>query len=294
VLVAGVRGSLAGGYAHAGPPAWWVTAAFGAAIIPLALATARPPTPASQRRAPPLPVALAGLAVAGSPLPLGQAASRSGVMLARGWTFPWPRSGGQGRAAPAPDAPPLAGPGPGALHHDRGRARPPGNAADGGSPDGAVPDGAVPDGAVPDGAVPAPDASPLAGPVPLHHDRRRARPPGSAADGGHADGGHADGAGSEPHIGPDTYQVSKSASTLGRADPGLPAAGNTDRTLEAQAVAQALASLSPEHRRVIVETYYRGRSVTQTAAALGIPPAIVKARTFEALKALKRALQERN
>jgi EmrB/QacA subfamily drug resistance transporter len=276
VLVAGVGGSLARGYAHAGPPAWWVTAAFGAAIIPLALATAHPSTPASQRRALPLlpavPAALAGLALAGGPHPLGQAASRSRVMLARGWPFPWPRSGGQGRAAP-----PLAGPEPAPLHHDRRRAQPPGNAADGDSANG---------------AAPPPDAPPLAGtgPAPLHHDKRRAQPPDNGTGG---DG--PDGAGSEPHIGADTYQVSESASTLGRAGPGLlPAAGNTGRELEAQAVAQALASLSPEHRRVIVETFYRGRSVKQTAAVLGIPPAIVKARTFEALKALKRALQERN
>jgi RNA polymerase sigma-70 factor (ECF subfamily) len=74
----------------------------------------------------------------------------------------------------------------------------------------------------------------------------------------------------------------------------LPTARNTGRTLDSQAVAEALASLSPDHRRVIVETYYRRRSVAETAAALGIPAAAVKARTFEALKALKLALQERN
>lgn len=72
-------------------------------------------------------------------------------------------------------------------------------------------------------------------------------------------------------------------------------AGNddADRTLESWAVAEALASLRPDHRKVIVETYYRGCSVAEAAAALGIPAGTVKSRTFYALKALKLALQER-
>ena len=73
----------------------------------------------------------------------------------------------------------------------------------------------------------------------------------------------------------------------------LPAEDDADRTLESWAVAEALASLRPDHRRVIVETYYRGCSVAETAAALGIPAGTVKSRTFYALKALKLALQER-
>src|SRR5437762_491526 len=73
----------------------------------------------------------------------------------------------------------------------------------------------------------------------------------------------------------------------------LPSDDDADRTLESWAVAEALASLRPDHRRVIVETYYRGCSVAEAAATLGIPPGTVKSRTFYALKALKLALQER-
>jgi RNA polymerase sigma-70 factor, ECF subfamily len=73
----------------------------------------------------------------------------------------------------------------------------------------------------------------------------------------------------------------------------LPAHDDADRTLESWAVAEALASLRPDHRSVIVETYYRGCSVAEAAATLGIPPGTVKSRTYYALKALKLALQER-
>ena len=69
--------------------------------------------------------------------------------------------------------------------------------------------------------------------------------------------------------------------------------GETYRTPDSQTIADALASLSPDHRQVIVETYYLGRSVAEAASTLGIPAATVKSRTFDALKALKLALQER-
>lgn len=66
-----------------------------------------------------------------------------------------------------------------------------------------------------------------------------------------------------------------------------------DRALESWAVADALRSLRSEHRMVLLETYYRGRSVAEAAAVLGIPAGTVKSRTFYALRALKLALEER-
>lgn len=73
----------------------------------------------------------------------------------------------------------------------------------------------------------------------------------------------------------------------------VPVDDDADRTLESWAVAEALAALRPDHRKVIVETYYRGCTVAEAAAALGIPAGTVKSRTYYALKALKLALQER-
>jgi RNA polymerase sigma-70 factor (ECF subfamily) len=66
----------------------------------------------------------------------------------------------------------------------------------------------------------------------------------------------------------------------------------TDRLLQSWVVAEALDRLSPDHREVLVECYYRGRSVAQAAQNLGIPPGTVKSRTHYALRALRLALQE--
>ncbi len=66
-----------------------------------------------------------------------------------------------------------------------------------------------------------------------------------------------------------------------------------DRVLESWEVADAISELRPEHRRVLLETYYYGRSVAEAAAVLGIPAGTVKSRTFYALRALRLALEER-
>ncbi len=73
----------------------------------------------------------------------------------------------------------------------------------------------------------------------------------------------------------------------------VPVADEIDRALDGWLVSDALAALSAEHRAVLVETYYRGRSVAEAAARLGIPPGTVKSRTYYALRALRLALQER-
>jgi RNA polymerase sigma-70 factor (ECF subfamily) len=71
-----------------------------------------------------------------------------------------------------------------------------------------------------------------------------------------------------------------------------PVGDETDQLLQSWIVADAMSRLSPDHRLVLVECYYRGRSVAETAARLDIPEGTVKSRTHYALRALRLALEE--
>lgn len=73
----------------------------------------------------------------------------------------------------------------------------------------------------------------------------------------------------------------------------VPAADEIDRSLDRMLIVEALQALSAEHRAVIVETYFHGRSVSDAAGFLGVPPGTVKSRSFYALRALRLALAER-
>lgn len=66
-----------------------------------------------------------------------------------------------------------------------------------------------------------------------------------------------------------------------------------DQVVLAQDVATALKGLSEQHRDVLVQTYFLGRSVAEAAQSLQVPAGTVKSRTYYALRALKLALEER-
>jgi RNA polymerase sigma-70 factor (ECF subfamily) len=74
--------------------------------------------------------------------------------------------------------------------------------------------------------------------------------------------------------------------------PERPVADAADRIVDRHLVVAALRTLSPEHRAVLLECYFRGSSVAEAAAALGIPPGTVKSRTHYALRALRLAVEE--
>ncbi len=65
---------------------------------------------------------------------------------------------------------------------------------------------------------------------------------------------------------------------------------HADTVVDTMTVMGALEGLSPEHRAVLVEVYYRGRTVNETAAVLGIAPGTVKSRTYHAVRALRATL----
>ena len=66
----------------------------------------------------------------------------------------------------------------------------------------------------------------------------------------------------------------------------------SDQLLLSWVVAEALTHLSPDHRAVLLECYYRGRPVAEASRRLGVPEGTVKSRTHYALRALKLALEE--
>jgi RNA polymerase sigma-70 factor (ECF subfamily) len=62
---------------------------------------------------------------------------------------------------------------------------------------------------------------------------------------------------------------------------------HAQRVVDSIVALQALEKLSREHRIVLEELYFRGQSVTEAAASLGIPPGTVKSRAHYALKAMR-------
>jgi RNA polymerase sigma-70 factor (ECF subfamily) len=65
---------------------------------------------------------------------------------------------------------------------------------------------------------------------------------------------------------------------------------HSESVVNTMVVMDALDKVSPEHREVLVELYYRGRSVAEAAQELGVPPGTVKSRSFYALRALRAVL----
>ena len=66
------------------------------------------------------------------------------------------------------------------------------------------------------------------------------------------------------------------------------------QVLDRQLVADALRHLSPAHRAVLVETFYRGGTTAVVARQLGIPHGTVRSRLYYALHALRAHLQDQH
>jgi len=91
----------------------------------------------------------------------------------------------------------------------------------------------------------------------------------------------------------DEWRAKRSREVLLADPPDEAEAGDrTDQLIQSWVVAEALARLSPDHRAVLQECYYRGASVAEASARLGVPEGTVKSRAHYALRALRLALQE--
>ncbi|MET7398397.1 sigma-70 family RNA polymerase sigma factor [Dactylosporangium sp. NPDC005572] len=69
---------------------------------------------------------------------------------------------------------------------------------------------------------------------------------------------------------------------------GLPSTHDAiEQLLTVQTVRRALGSLTPEHRAVLVELYFRGRMAAEVATLLGIPEGTVKSRAYYAVRQMR-------
>ncbi|EFL25671.1 RNA polymerase sigma-70 factor, ECF subfamily [Streptomyces himastatinicus ATCC 53653] len=73
----------------------------------------------------------------------------------------------------------------------------------------------------------------------------------------------------------------------------MPAADDIDRALRQMTISDALNDLSDAHREALVETYFKGRTVSEAAGVLRVPPGTVRSRVYYALRSLKLSLEER-
>ncbi len=65
-----------------------------------------------------------------------------------------------------------------------------------------------------------------------------------------------------------------------------------EEALLAWQVEEAMRRIGEDHRRVLVETHFRGRPYAEVAEELGVPEGTVKSRVYYGLKALRVVLEE--
>ncbi len=65
---------------------------------------------------------------------------------------------------------------------------------------------------------------------------------------------------------------------------------HAENVVNSMVVLDAMDRLSSEHREVLVELYYRGRTVAEAAELLGVPAGTVKSRSHYALRAMRAAI----
>ena len=83
------------------------------------------------------------------------------------------------------------------------------------------------------------------------------------------------------------------AARPGLAEKGIePSVEPFDEALLSWQIEEAMRRIGEQHRRVLVETYYRGRPYAEVAEELGVPEGTVKSRVYYGLRALRVVLEE--
>jgi RNA polymerase sigma-70 factor (ECF subfamily) len=94
----------------------------------------------------------------------------------------------------------------------------------------------------------------------------------------------------------DSYrsETARPPETFGRDADSYPGVSDeTERVVRSMTVVQALRTLTPSHREILLETYFHGRTTQEAADTLGLPHGTAKSRVYYALRALRAALQQR-
>jgi RNA polymerase sigma-70 factor (ECF subfamily) len=95
------------------------------------------------------------------------------------------------------------------------------------------------------------------------------------------------------HIGIDDWRRPRSrAEILTAAVPEQATVDGAEAVLRFWLIADAVRGLTPRHRDVLIECFYRGQTVTEAAAQLCVPVGTVKSRCHYTLRALRLALAE--
>jgi RNA polymerase sigma-70 factor (ECF subfamily) len=71
-----------------------------------------------------------------------------------------------------------------------------------------------------------------------------------------------------------------------------PAVDDVESAMVSWQVEEAVGLLTPDHRAVIIELYFRGVTSREMAERTGVPEGTIRSRLFYALKALRLTLQE--
>jgi RNA polymerase sigma-70 factor (ECF subfamily) len=97
------------------------------------------------------------------------------------------------------------------------------------------------------------------------------------------------------HLVIDAYRARRArpVETSGDQLDSMVAADDIDSALDSVLVTDALGALSPAHRAVLIDCYYRGRTTREVAQERGLPAGTIRSRLHYALRALGLALQER-
>lgn len=79
---------------------------------------------------------------------------------------------------------------------------------------------------------------------------------------------------------------------LSREDTVEPSVEPLEQALLSWQVEEAMRRIGEDHRRVLIETHYRGRPYGEVAKELGVPEGTVKSRVYYGLRALRVVLEE--